>query len=217
MHTDFTKVIRVILADDHQGILKGIHSFFSEDSTIEVVAEADNGTEAIRLIQQHEPDIVLLDIHMPGQNGLEVAQWIHKQSLLVAVIILTIDDQEICIRTALNAGVRGYLLKTIDPHELIQAVHAVYRGGTVFDPSVTQFLSRRQVKSTTESTIAQLSGRERTILRELARGGTNSAIGIRLGISDRTVQNHLTNINRKLDVINRTEAVMKAIQLGLID
>jgi DNA-binding NarL/FixJ family response regulator len=209
-------MIRVILADDHAVVRKGICDFLEELGDITVVAEAANGDEALTLIREQRPDVAVLDIQMPGRTGLEVTRAVRAEQLPVGVLILTAYDDDPFVMTALQAGANGYVLKTAEPEEIVAAVRAVHEGQSALDPAllrkVMAYVSGRPIPGMVES----LSAREIEVLRLAAQGFTNKAIGVQLGISDRTVQGHLTNIFGKLDVASRTEAVTKAIQLGLV-
>ena len=209
-------MIRVILADDHAVVRKGIRGFLEEPGDIVVVAEAANGDAALELIREHGPDVAVLDIQMPGRTGLEVTRAVRAEQLPVGVLILTAYDDDPFVMTALRAGANGYVLKTAEPEEIVAGVRAVHEGQSALDPAllrkVMAYVSGRPLPGMVES----LSAREIEVLRLAARGFTNKAIGVQLGISDRTVQGHLTNIFGKLDVSSRTEAVTKAIQLGLV-
>jgi len=209
-------VIRVILADDHAVVRKGIRGFLEEPGNITVVAEAASGDEALALIREQQPDVAVLDIQMPGRTGLEVTRAVRSERLPVGVLILTAYDDDPFVMTALRAGANGYVLKTAEPEEIVAAVHAVHEGQSALDPALMQkvlaYISGAPLSATAES----LSAREIEVLRLAAQGFTNKAIGVQLGISDRTVQGHLTNIYGKLDVASRTEAVTRAIQMGLV-
>jgi DNA-binding NarL/FixJ family response regulator len=220
---DDKKLIRVILADDHQVVRRGIRDFLMESGEIEVVAEADNGTEAVRLIEQYRPDVAVLDIQMPGRTGIEVVAWVRSQNLPIGTLILTAYDDDPYLMAALEAGTNGFVLKTADAPEIVRAVIAVNEGKSVLDPSVVHRLMQVVGGGTGGSHQSDLepgtdlTARELAVLEEAARGLTNKAIGLTLGISDRTVQGHLRNIFEKLHVTNRTEAVVKAVQLGMLE
>jgi DNA-binding NarL/FixJ family response regulator len=160
--------------------------------------------------------VAVLDIQMPGRTGLEVTRAVRSERLPVGVLILTAYDDDPFVMTALRAGANGYVLKTAEPEEIVAAVHAVHEGQSALDPALMQkvlaYISGAPLSATAES----LSAREIEVLRLAAQGFTNKAIGVQLGISDRTVQGHLTNIYGKLDVASRTEAVTRAIQMGLV-
>ena len=213
------ETIRVVLADDHMVVRKGIRDFLVEAGDIEVVAEAADGEEALQMIAQHHPDVAILDIKMPKMSGVETTRRIRTEFPDVRVLILTAYDDDPYIFALLQAGANGYVLKTADSNELIRAVRAVARGESALDPSVAQRVIRRVASGhpTTQSaseTVEPLTERELEVLRLAAKGLTNRAIGAQLGISDRTVQGHLANIFAKLQVNTRTEAAMRAVKLG---
>jgi DNA-binding NarL/FixJ family response regulator len=208
--------IRVILADDHQVVRHGIGQFIKA-AGIEVVAEAENGEQALQLIEQHLPDVAVLDIQMPIYSGIEVARKVRARRLSVGLLILTAYNDDPFLVAALEAGVNGFVLKTADMEEIVEAVRAVYEGKSVLDPDIVPKLMRAVVNAhETPPAYEPLTDRELEVLRAAARGLTNKAIGFTLVISDRTVQGHLRRIFEKLNVANRTEAVVKATQLGLL-
>ncbi|GIK64394.1 MAG: DNA-binding response regulator [Chloroflexota bacterium] len=211
------KSIRVILADDHQVVRHGIQQILSK-AGIDVVATAENGERALQIIVQHQPDVAVLDIQMPIYNGIEVARQVRAKALPVGLLILTAFDDDPFIMAALEAGVNGFILKTADMEEIVEAVRAVHEGQSVMDRNVIPKLMRA-VTASHKPDIAYpaLSERELEVLRVATRGLTNKAIGMLLDISDRTVQGHFRRIFEKLNAASRTEAVVKASQLGLLD
>jgi DNA-binding NarL/FixJ family response regulator len=209
-------MIRVVLADDHAIVRKGIREFLEEGGDVAVVAEAANGDDALALIREHRPDVAVLDIQMPGRTGLEVTRAIRAEQLPVGVLILTAYDDDPFIMTALRSGANGYVLKTAEPEELVAALRAVHEGQSALDPTVLRKVMAQVAGGPSPGTVEGLSAREIEVLRLAARGLTNKAIGHELGISDRTVQGHLANIYGKLEVSSRTEAVTRAIHLGLV-
>lgn len=209
--------IRVLLADDHAVVRAGIRQFLEHAPDVQVIAEADDGLNAQTLIQQHLPDVAVLDIQMPGASGIEVTRWIRMHHPDVGVLVLTAYDDDPYVAAVLQAGANGYVLKTSTPTEIVQAVRDVYEGKSAFNPAITQKLlahlvSQRQAEPVQEA----LTERELEVLALASKGYTNKAIGVQLGISDRTVQGHLAKIYNKLTVSGRTEAVMKAVTLGFI-
>jgi DNA-binding NarL/FixJ family response regulator len=208
--------IRVILADDHAVVRKGIRDFLEEPGDIAVVAEASTGEEALALIREHRPDVAVLDIQMPGRTGIEVTRAVRAEQLHVGVLILTAYDDDPFVMTALQAGANGYVLKSAEPEDIVAAVRAVHEGKSALDPHILRKVMASLSGGSLPGTVGTLSAREIEVLRLAAQGYTNKAIGVQLGISDRTVQGHLTNIFGKLGVASRTEAVTKAIQLGLV-
>lgn len=209
--------IRVVLADDHAVVRKGIRDFLEEDNAIQVVAEAADGEQAKQLIQAHLPDVVVLDIRMPGATGIEVTRWIREQMLPVGILILTAYDDDPFIVAAIQAGANGYVLKNAEADQITGAVHTIYGGQSAVSPAITQKLMNHMAGATQpEKLVEQLTEREQDVLQLAASGLTNRGIGLQLKISDRTVQGHLASIYSKLQVGSRTEAVTRAIQLGLI-
>ncbi len=209
-----TAPIRVVLADDHGVVRRGIRDFLAEAGDIAVVAEAENGPNAFDRVVQHQPDVVMLDIQMPGENGIEVARRLRAGGLALGILILTAFDDPPYIKAALEAGANGYVLKSSDADEIIEAVHAAYEGKTMLSVKLTASLANVLASRELSS---QLSEREQDVLRLAARGLTNKAIGFQLSISDRTVQGHLAKIYEKLGASSRTEAVIRAVRLGLIE
>lgn len=208
--------IKVVLADDHAVVRKGIREFLEEPGDIVVVTEASTGDQALAAIREHQPDVAILDIQMPEGTGLEVTRAVRTEQLPVGVLILTAYDDDPFVMTALQAGANGYVLKTAEPEEIVAAVRAVYEGESALDPAILAKVMSQLTGSPPLSLVEALSAREIEVLRLVGRGLTNKAIGILLNISDRTVQGHLANVFSKLAVANRTEAVTRAIQLGLI-
>lgn len=209
--------ICVVLADDHQVVRHGIQQFLAA-ANIDVVAEAENGGEALRLIEQHQPDVAVLDIQMPEYSGIEVARRVRARGWPVGLLVLTAFDDDPFIVAALEAGVNGFVLKTADMEEIIAAVRAVHEGNPVLDPQIMPKLMHAVTSlQHPQAVVEPLTERELEVLRAAARGLTNKSIGVLLDISDRTVQGHLRRIFEKLNVANRTEAVVKASQLGLLE
>jgi len=209
--------IRVVLADDHAVVRQGIRDFLQEDGDIEVVAEASDGEKVKALILDLHPDVAILDVRMPHATGIEVTRWIREQALPVRVVILTAYDDDPFIQAALKAGANGYVLKNAEAEEITAAVRAVYRGEPALAPDIAQKLITQMTGTSDVSQIAEpITDREREVLQLAASGLTNRGIGLKLSISDRTVQGHLASIYAKLQVNSRTEAVTKALHLELI-
>lgn len=208
-------MIRVLLADDHAVVRAGIRQFFERSRRIRVIAEAADGIEACDLIAKDPPDVAVFDIQMPRRNGIEATRWVRAKAPSVGVLVLTAYDDEPYVQAALRAGANGYVLKTAEPDEIVRAVEDVYRGKAVLDAALAQRLINRLAGHAAEA-VEPLTDRELEILRLAGRGLTNKAIGASLKISDRTVQNHLAHIFQKLQAASRTEAVMRAVALGLL-
>ncbi len=209
-----TELIRVLLADDHAVVRKGIREFLTEPGDIEVVAEASDGDEAIMLLEQIEPDVAVLDIQMPKRTGIEVCRHVRAQHWPIGILILTAYDDAPYVLAVLQAGANGYVLKTADADDIIQAVYDVHEGKSVLDPAIARRLMTQLAGQSLDQPIDSLTPREMDVLKLAAQGLTNKAIGAQLTVSDRTVQGHLANIFSKLHVTTRTEAVMRAVALG---
>ena len=208
--------IRVLLADDHAAVRQGVRQFLEADGGLQIMAEASDGAEALRLIRAQQPDVAVLDIQMPGLSGIDVTRAIRAEGLAVGVLILTAFDDAPYVQAVLQAGANGYVLKTADAQDLIEAVKAVQEGRAVLDPAVAHKLLAQLSRPAAEPESASLTDREIEVIRLAAKGFTNKAIGMQLQISDRTVQGHLAKVYDKLQAGSRTEAVMRAVALGLV-
>ena len=208
------KKIRVLLADDHAVVRAGIRQFLEQADDIEVVAEADDGEAAKTLVAAHQPDVAVLDIQKPEASGIEVTRWIRANQHEVGVLILTAYDDDPYVMAVLQAGANGYVLKTASPAEIIRAVKDVHAGHSALDAAIMQKVMAQVGSSATSISVEKLTEREIEVLTAVAQGYTNKAIGVQLGISDRTVQGHLAHIFNKLQASSRTEAVMRAVSLG---
>jgi DNA-binding NarL/FixJ family response regulator len=208
--------IRVLLADDHHIVRAGIRQLLESAKDLEVVAEGADGEEAEALIEKHKPDVAVLDIQMPKASGIEVTRWVRGRFPEVGVLILTAYNDDPYVMAVLQAGANGYVLKTAKADELIQAVRDVHEGKSALDPSITRKLMSNLFKAPQQTPGDPLTDRELDVLRLAAKGYTNKAIGVQLGISDRTVQGHLAHIFAKMQATSRTEAVMRAVSLGWI-
>lgn len=208
--------LRVILADDHAVVRAGIRQFLETDPDLRVVAEAENGQEACRLIDDLRPDVAVLDVQMPGMSGIEVVRWVRARQIPAGLLVLTAYDDDPYVQAVLRAGANGYVLKTSTPEEIIQAVRDVHEGKLVLDAALTRRFVSKMIGGQEPALVEPLTERELEIITLAGKGLTNKAIGIQLGISDRTVQNHLAHIFGKLQAASRTEAVMRAVSLGLI-
>jgi DNA-binding NarL/FixJ family response regulator len=208
--------IRVLLADDHRIVRAGIRELLEGAGDLQVVAEASDGGEAQTLIAKHKPDVAVLDIQMPKASGIDVTRWSRANMPEVGILILTAYDDDPYVMAVLQAGANGYVMKTAGADELIQAVRDVYEGKSVLDPHITRKLMANIYHQPEREGLEPLTDREHGVLLLAAKGQTNKAIGVQLGISDRTVQGHLAHIFAKLQAASRTEAVMRAVSLGWI-
>ncbi|MCH8228327.1 MAG: response regulator transcription factor [Proteobacteria bacterium] len=213
-------MIKVMLVDDQNLVRKGVRSLLELSEEIEVIAEAVDGSEAIRTIPENQPDVVLLDMRMPGLSGLDVLKELSKADKLPPTIILTTFDDHELVLAGIKAGAKGYLLKDVSLAELVNAVKTVAKGGTVVKPAVTQRLLKGLENLQTDfSSLDQpdpLTERETEILRLMAGGYSNKEIANSLGVAEGTVKNHVSNILSKMGVRDRTRAVLKAFELGQI-
>jgi len=214
------KKITVLLADDHRILREGIRSLLEKEPDIEVVAEASEGGEAVAKAQQLSPDLVLMDITMPGMNGLEATRQIKALKPGVKVLILTMHESNQYISQFLRSGASGYVLKDTAAQELVGAIRAVNQGDAFLYPSIARMLVEeylQKVQSGEErGSYDGLTDREREVLRMVAEGKTNKEIADDLSLSVRTVQAHRANLMGKLHMHDRTELVRYAIRKGLI-
>ena len=204
--------MRVLIADDHPLILAGIKRALEEADGFDVVAEASTGSQVLPLVSQTDPDLALLDLRMPEMDGLTCLDRIRKQHPKVKVVILSVSTDPEVVQTVLNHGAAAYVVKSVNPVDLSSALRQALEG-TVF--SAIGLPEKTAQEDAVKA--AGLTERETTILRALARGLSNEAIGKELWVAEQTVKFHLTNIYRKLDVKNRTEAARYAYEHGLID
>jgi DNA-binding NarL/FixJ family response regulator len=209
--------LRVLLADDHAIVRKGIREFLEEDGEVAVVAEASDGAEAVRLAGETRPAVAVLDVQMPRVSGIEATRQIKADYPEIRVLILTAYDDDPYIFALLRAGADGYVLKDSDPDDLVRAVKAVAGGGKVLGPDIAAKVVAQVTSGKPAAAVEQiepLTERELEVLRLAAHGLTNKAIAAELSVSDRTVQGHLASVYGKLDVASRTEAVTKALKMG---
>ncbi|MEU4421321.1 response regulator transcription factor [Actinoplanes sp. NPDC024001] len=205
-------MIRILLVDDHPVVRMGLRGMLDAEPDLTVIGEASSGAEGVELALAERPDIVLMDLRMPGGDGVDATSRILSASTGVRVMVLTTYESDRDILRAIEAGASGYLLKDASPAELADAVRAAARGETVLAPSVASTLVR-QVRSPAPPA---LSARETEVLRLVAGGLTNAEIGKRLFISEATVKTHLLRAFNKLDVADRTAAVTTAMRHGLL-
>ena len=213
-----SQMIRVLLADDHALVREGTRRLIDAESDLEVVAEAASGEEALEAVRRTRPDIALMDIAMPGMNGIEATRAIKAEYAETAILALSAYDDEPYLVALLEAGAAGFLLKNINGHELVEAIRAVARGESVLQPALNEKVMRRFSNRPTspQRSAASLSEREFDVLRLAARGLPNKEIARRMNLSIRTVHSHLANIFTKMHVGSRTEAVLLALRQGMI-
>ena len=212
--------ISVCLVDDQTLVRQGIRSLLELSDDIRVAAEAADGAQAVEVIPQAKPDVVLLDMRMPGMSGLDVLNALGQKNALPPTIILTTFDDDQLVLAGLKAGARGYLLKDVSLEQLVEAVKTVAEGGSLVAPVVTQRLltglERMQNDFTSLDQPDPLTERETEILRLMASGYSNKEIANSLNVAEGTVKNHVSNILSKLGVRDRTRAVLKAFELGIV-
>ena len=213
-------MIRLLIADDHLIIRQGLRLILETEDDFEIVAEANDGAEAVRLCAEHNPDVVLMDLRMPGMDGLTAIEKLReKQSEIAVVILTTFNEDELMLR-GLQAGARGYLLKDTDRVALFDTIRAAARGETLLKPEImARVLSlagdTRQILKGNQS-IIELTEREQEVLEAVARGERSKEVALHLGISERTVKAHLANIYEKLAVDSRAAAISVAMQKGIL-
>lgn len=208
-------MIRVLLADDHTLFRRGLASLLAEQPDLEVVGEAASGEEAIERARELMPDVVLMDVRMPGLGGLEATRRLKDEMPYVKILILTVSEDEEDLFAAMKSGAQGYLLKNIDPDDLVTAIRQAERGEAPLAPSMAAKILR-EFSGTAPRPGPTLTPRERQVLELVARGDANKEIARHLQISENTVKNHLRNILEKLHLQNRVQAVMYALREGLI-
>lgn len=208
----------VLIADDHPLFRHGVHALLNANAGFHVVGEATTGEEAIRLAEALQPDVIVMDIHMPGVNGIEATRRIVRTSPNIRILIVTMFEDDASVFTAMRAGARGYTLKDAEKDELLFAIRAVGRGEAIFSPAIATrmidyFAAVRTPASAQE--FPELTAREREILELIAQGKHNNEIAAQLVLSPGTVRNYVSNVFSKLQVADRTEAMRKAHDAGL--
>lgn len=210
--------IRILIADDHPVFRYGLRALLLAEPTTSVVGEATTGAEAIEKALSLQPDVILMDLNMPGVNGIEATRRILAQTPHVSILVLTMFDDDDSVFAAMRAGARGYLLKGAEGEETVRAIQVVHGGEAIFSPSIAQRLI--QYFGTSRPTappqlFPDLTEREREILALIAQGYTNPSIAEKLVLSPKTVRNHVSNIFSKLQVAGRAEAIIRARDAGL--
>ncbi len=209
--------IRVMIADDHALMREGIKQLLEFDGTIEVIEEACDGVDCLKKLRTTAPDVLLLDINMPNKNGIEVLEEIHDKNIGVKVLILTVHNEVEYLVKAVDIGVDGYLLKDSESSELKKAILAVLNDESYVQPNLIPALNSRLIaRDVDKEKIDSLTRRELEVLIQVANGMFNKEIATTLNISERTVKNHISNIFKKIDVADRTQAAVFAIRNNLI-
>ncbi len=213
-----TEPITVILVDDHSMVRMGLKAYFSTLPDIQVIGEASSGQEAVKLVAQHAPDVVLMDLIMPGMDGVEATRQVKKASPRTQIIVLTSYHEDEHIFPAIRAGALSYVLKDIDPDDLADAIRKARAGEAVLNPRVAARLVKEMRGSRPDTTnpFTELTDRELDVLREIAAGKSNQEIAQALVISEKTVKSHVTNILDKLHLADRTQAAVYAWREGVV-
>jgi DNA-binding NarL/FixJ family response regulator len=206
--------IHVLIADDHTLFRAGIRALLNLFPDIQVVGEASTGEEAVSKSEALLPDVILMDIQMPGVNGIEATRRIIRTSPNVAVIVVTMFEDDDSVFSAMRAGARGYILKDANEKEVLRAIRSVARGEAIFGPAVAKRLVQF-FNQASDPVLPELTEREREILDRIARGESNTDIAQRLVLSPHTVRNHISNIFSKLQVADRAQAIIRAREAGL--
>ncbi|ELK48031.1 response regulator transcription factor [Halobacillus sp. ACCC02827] len=209
-------MIRVMIVDDHAVLRDGIALVFQLEKDMEVVAQAGTAEEVRRKVPIVQPDILLMDIHLQEESGIELTRFIRDEYPDMKVLMLTIEDEEMYLKQALQAGASGYLLKETSSEELIHGVRNVYKGYCVIPPSMTAHLLTDKTGGRHTKKPSTLTQREQEVLQELVKGFTNKEIAHSLFISDKTVKIHISNIYRKLQVKSRSQAILYAVRNQLL-
>ncbi len=212
--------LRVVIADDEPLVRQGLRLVIERESTLDVVAEAADGAEAVELVRAHRPDLLLVDIRMPRLDGIEATRRVAADPALAATrtVVLTTFADDALLVAAVRAGACGYLLKSMPPEEIRSAVLAAAAGQTIVAPRLVERLLREysSVRVPASPRLDRLTERESTVLQEIAAGRSNAEIGSRLYVSEGTVKTHVASILRKLELRDRTQAAVAAYELGLV-
>ncbi len=209
--------INVIIADDHKMIREGIRQLLEFDGKIKVIGEAGNGNECVELLKKVIPDILLLDINMPGMNGLEVLKYVRNNKINTKVLILTVHNEVEYLINAVDIGINGYILKDSESEILKNAIYTIKDGETYIQPELIPMLNSRMIKRDIDKEkLDSLTKREIEVLKAISGGLLNKEIATNLGISERTVKNHISNIFKKIDVADRTQAAVFAIKNNVV-
>ena len=209
--------ISIMITDDHSMIREGLKSLLELDDDIKVIAEAVDGRDCLDKLDVYKPDVLLLDINMPNMNGLEVLKELKARKSKVKVLVLTVHNETEYLMKAVDIGINGYVLKDSESAELKKAIHAIMDGETYIQPSLIPALNAKRLeRNEDEEKIDSLTRRELEVLKLLAIGMYNKEVAEKLEISERTVKNHVSNIFKKLEVTDRTQAAVFAIRNNLI-
>lgn len=209
--------IKVVIVDDHPIVRKGLKALLKSEKSIKVVADYSNGLSAISCCKSFNPDVMLLDVKMPDCMGYDIISDIKKISPQIKIVILTAYDDKEYVEQSIKAGANGFVLKDIDKQELIKVIRTVNSGKTFIDPNIARTVINSVLKDVNEACIESLTSREIEVLHLMSKGLTNAQIAKNLCITSNTAKAHVASIIKKLDASSRTDAVVRAISLGLVD
>ena len=211
-------MINVMIVDDHKMIREGLKRILEFNGEVSVIEEADNGQDCLNKLKTTKPDIILLDINMPFMNGIETLQALKKKRKKYKVLMLTVHNEIEYLLKAVDIGIDGYLLKDSDSSELKRAITSIYNGEKFIQPSLIPLLNAKLIaRDLDKEKLEKLSNREIQVLKLVSIGMFNKEIGKKLDISERTVKNHMSNIFKKIECIDRTQAAVFAIRNGLVN
>ena len=212
------ETIRVLIADDQTITRSGIRSLLAAREDIEIVGEAQNGEEAIEFASSTQPDVILMDLRMPGVNGIDATRRIHRTFPHIGILVLTVFEDDTSVFPAIRAGARGYLLKNTEQEELLRAIHTVANGGAIFSPGIAQKVLgylHAPPPDVPEQLFDELTSREREILELIAQGMTNAEIATLLNLSPKTVSNNISNVLLKVHAVDRAKLMLMALEAGM--
>ncbi|MGM0922131.1 MAG: response regulator [Bacillota bacterium] len=209
--------IRLLIADDHKVVRRGLHFFLSTQKDIEIVGEAEDGEEAVKMVRTLLPDVILMDLSMPIMNGVDATKEIRTFNEQIKIIILTSYADQDHVIPAIQAGASGYQLKDVEPDELVHTIREVLKGESKLHPKVTSHVMSHLMQSNQkdEKLLTPLTNRENDVLKEIAKGKSNKEIAASLYITEKTVKTHVSNILSKLSLSDRTQAALYAVKNGL--
>ena len=210
--------VRLLIADDQAITRGGLRALLASQEAIEVVGEARNGEEAIELAVSLQPDLILMDLRMPGINGIEATRRIHRTSPHIGILVVTVFEDDTSVFPAIRAGARGYLLKNTEQAELLRAIRTVANGGAIFSPGIAQRVLgylNSPAPNVPRQVFDELTAREREILELIARGKTNSEIAEALSLSPKTVSNNISNVLAKVQATDRAKLMLMALEAGM--
>ncbi|TAH52590.1 MAG: response regulator transcription factor [Chloroflexota bacterium] len=210
--------IRILIADDQTITRSGLQTMLAEHQDMQVIGEARDGAEVVELAASLQPDVILMDVRMPGINGIEATRRIHRTSPHIRILVLTVFDDDTLVFPVIRAGASGYLLKNTEQDELLRAIRTVANGGAIFSPGIAQkvlgYLNAPQPNAPKES-FDELTAREREILELIAQGKTNAEIATTLNLSSKTVSNYISNVLLKLHATDRAKLMLMALEAGM--